>query len=91
MTMDEQRHLALPMLYGAPAYARPPVLAVATTPRPFDPDDLPLAAAMTAEELEALETDSGAGSAADAGLEADGAPRAFRLRRLTDLFRDPAR
>lgn len=48
--MDEQ-HVALPKLYGAPAYARPaPVVAV--TPRPFDPDDLPIEAIQTDEERE---------------------------------------
>ena len=50
MAMDEQ-HVALPKLYGAPAYARPaPVVAV--TPRPFDPDDLPIEAVQTDEERE---------------------------------------
>jgi hypothetical protein len=47
--MEEQQHVALPKLYGAPAYARPaPVVDV--TPRPFDPDDLPIEAAMTEED-----------------------------------------
>ncbi len=48
MSIDEQ-HVALPKLYGAPAYARPgPV--VATVPRPFDPDELPIEALMTEED-----------------------------------------
>ena len=47
----EERHVALPKLYGAPAYARPPV-AVATGPRPFDPDELPLEVFQTEEERE---------------------------------------
>ena len=34
-------HIALPKLYGAPAYARPPATVSATT-RPVDPDQLPL-------------------------------------------------
>jgi hypothetical protein len=46
--MDEQ-HVALPKLYGAPAYARPAPV-VDTTPRPFDPDDLPIEAVQTDEE-----------------------------------------
>lgn len=46
--MDEQ-HIALPKLYGAPAYARPTPL-VAHTPRPFDPDDLPIEAVQSEEE-----------------------------------------
>ena len=47
----EERHVALPKLYGAPAYARPPV-AVAAAPRPFDPDELPLEVFQTEEERE---------------------------------------
>ena len=50
MSIDEQ-HIALPKLYGAPAYARP-VATVATSERPFDPDDLPIEADMTDEERE---------------------------------------
>lgn len=50
MAIDEQ-HIALPKLYGAPAYARP-TLVVETAPRPFDPDDLPIAAVQTDEERE---------------------------------------
>jgi hypothetical protein len=50
VAMDEQ-HVALPKLFGAPAYARPaPVVDV--TPRPFDPDDLPIEAVQTDEERE---------------------------------------
>jgi hypothetical protein len=50
VSIDEQ-HVALPKLYGAPAYARPSA-PVATTPRPFDPDDLPIEADQTDEERE---------------------------------------
>lgn len=50
MSTDEH-HIALPKLYGAPAYARPPA-AVAGTERPFDPDELPIAAHQTDEERE---------------------------------------
>ena len=50
MSIDEQ-HVALPTLYGAPAYARPPK-AVAPKERPFDPDELPLEAVQTEEERE---------------------------------------
>ena len=49
---DEQVHVALPKLYGAPAYARPPVVPVDAVERPFDPDDLPLEAERTHEEHE---------------------------------------
>ena len=48
MAIDEQ-HVALPKLYGAPAYARPTIV-VETAPRPFDPDDLPIEAVQTEEE-----------------------------------------
>lgn len=48
MAIDE-RHVALPKLYGAPAYA-PPVHRPPVTPRPFDPDDLPIAAVQSVEE-----------------------------------------
>ncbi len=50
MSIDEQ-HVALPKLYGAPAYARPAPV-VADTPKPFDPDDLPIEAFQTDEERE---------------------------------------
>ena len=50
VSMDEH-HVALPKLYGAPAYARP-AAPVATVPRPFDPDDLPIVAAMSDDERE---------------------------------------
>jgi hypothetical protein len=45
----EEQHVALPKLYGAPAYARPPRLA-ATSERPFDPDDLPIEAFQDEED-----------------------------------------
>ncbi|MEW5990217.1 MAG: hypothetical protein AB1736_02575 [Chloroflexota bacterium] len=52
--MDEfPQHVALPKLYGAPAYARPPV-AVAHTPRPLDPDDLPIVAHMSDDDIAVL-------------------------------------
>jgi hypothetical protein len=50
LAIDEQ-HVALPKLYGAPAYARPPRPA-AVTARPLDPDDLPIEAVQTPEERE---------------------------------------
>ena len=50
VSIDEQ-HVALPKLYGAPAYARPSA-PVATAPRPFDPDDLPIDAFRTEDERE---------------------------------------
>jgi hypothetical protein len=47
----DEHHVALPKLYGAPAYARPAPV-VEETARPFDPDDLPIEAVMTDEERE---------------------------------------
>ena len=44
--------MAMPQLIGAPAYARPPRI-VAESPRPLDPDDLPIEA-MRGPEDEAL-------------------------------------
>ncbi len=48
MSVDEKQ-LAPPKLYGAPAYARPPV-AVAPAVRPFDPDELPIESQQTEAE-----------------------------------------
>jgi hypothetical protein len=49
VTMTEEHYVALPKLYGAPAYARPP-RPVETDQRPPDPDDLPLEAFRTDED-----------------------------------------
>jgi hypothetical protein len=54
LAIDEQ-HVALPKLYGAPAYARPAPI-VDDTPRPFDPDDLPIEAVQTPEERQLAES-----------------------------------
>jgi hypothetical protein len=48
VSIDEQ-HVALPKLYGAPAYARPPSYA-STADRPFDPDDLPIEVFQTEDD-----------------------------------------
>jgi hypothetical protein len=50
----EEQHVALPKLYGAPAYARP-LPAVEPAERPFDRDELPIEAAMTDEERDIAE------------------------------------
>ena len=47
---DEQ-HIALPKLYGAPAYARPPSVPTGVI-RPFDPDELPLEAHQSDKDRE---------------------------------------
>lgn len=92
----DERHMALPKLYGAPAYARPTVPVVAA-PRPFDPDDLPLEAAQTDEEREFAElqarTYAGgvAGEPVAVGGGREGSPmlrgRPFRLGSITSRFR----
>jgi hypothetical protein len=50
VSTDEQ-HIALPQLYGAPAYGRPPA-PIEASDRPFDPDELPIEAEQTDEERE---------------------------------------
>ena len=42
-------YMAMPQLLGAPAYARPPRV-VAESPRPLDPDDLPIEAMRSPED-----------------------------------------
>lgn len=56
MSTDETRHVALPKLYGGPAYARP-VVQLESSERPFDPDELPLVVAMTDEERAIIDED----------------------------------
>jgi hypothetical protein len=50
VSIDEP-YVAMPQLYGAPAYARPPAAAAGGI-RPFDPDELPLEVQRTDEEQE---------------------------------------
>ena len=45
----EDQHVAMPKLKGAPAYARPQAHS-SETPRPFDPDELPIEAWMTEDD-----------------------------------------
>lgn len=47
---DDRGYGAMPKLYGAPAYARPPAVPVNPVDRPDDPDDLPLEAERLVEE-----------------------------------------
>ena len=87
MSAEEIRHLALPKLVGAPAYARP-VVQVARMERPFDPDDLPLQAVMTDEERALLERGPGSSHpAVDDRRDIGPAARPFTLRSLTSRFR----
>ncbi|MBF8289143.1 MAG: hypothetical protein HW391_111 [Chloroflexi bacterium] len=92
--MDEHHHLALPKLYGAPAYARA-VPQVITTSRPFDPDDLPLVAEMSEEDQDefgaALDGNPPSGPDATVRSEASLRPRPFSLRRLADRLRRSSR
>jgi hypothetical protein len=48
VSIDEQ-HVALPKLYGQPAYARPP-RPIEHGPKPFNPDELPLERDMSDDE-----------------------------------------
>lgn len=50
----DEEHVAHPRLYGAPAYARPP-LRITPTVLPLDYDDLPIAVYQTPEEREIAE------------------------------------
>jgi hypothetical protein len=83
---EAQKHVAMPKLMGAPAYARPPRQAE-VLPRPVDPDDLPLEAERTPEEQEIAATigpvDSFVsyrtrGQAAEDGADAEEAGRPAR-------------
>lgn len=93
MAADPDPYYALPKLYGAPSYARPRRV-VAQSERPFDPDDLPIAAAQTEEERAWAASEQAAGmggnsdsagrSSPDGGpskpsAERDGHGRRFRL------------
>ena len=49
MSSEQDPFFSFPALRGAPAYARPPKYAD-DFERPFDPDDLPLAAEQSEEE-----------------------------------------
>jgi hypothetical protein len=93
---EEHGHVALPKLYGAPAYARPAVTPVARADRPFDPDELPLEAAQTVEERElaqqlASRPYTGLVQSLPASGDREGAPllrgRPFRLGAITGRLR----
>jgi hypothetical protein len=83
VALDEQQHVALPKLYGAPAYARPAPV-VDASPRPFDPDDLPIEAVQTDEERElAASLPAHAYAPGGAHLPADSKPHPDAGPRLT--------
>jgi hypothetical protein len=87
----DERPVALPKLYGAPAYARPPI-KVQPTPRPFDPDQLPIQAHQTEDErryaarlpAHAYRSGDGRNDATDAGSARAGGlrPRLLNLRSI---------
>ena len=79
MTIEEPQHVAMPKLYGAPAYARPPHQADDVA-RPFDPDELPIEAERTDEEHEFV----------SALPPAPGRPAASSSRRASRPRRKPA-
>jgi hypothetical protein len=93
VSIDEQTHVALPKLYGQPAYARPP-RPHAPSERPGTVDDLPISAFRTQEEEAAAAALEGAtyderrsnGTPA-AQLHGGGLqPRPFSLRTIGRLF-----
>ncbi|HEY0444770.1 MAG TPA: hypothetical protein VGC90_11165 [Candidatus Limnocylindrales bacterium] len=93
MSTDEQ-HVALPKLYGGPAYARPVVAPAEVKPRPFDPDEMPITAYQTDDERDLLESLpprafgpggivlAGDGDRSARRPRASLVPRPFRLRSL---------
>jgi hypothetical protein len=103
VSIDEQPHVALPKLMGAPAYGRPPRI-VQESPRPFDPDELPIAALQTDDERHLLETLPARAYAPGGGIVLDPSaahdtknghgerrglqPRPFRLRNLAGRILD---
>lgn len=96
MANDDLGHSAMPKLYGAPAYARPPLAPVQPVERPFDPDALPIEADLTSEEREIMSQlpprpYDGAAPAGPMAAQRDGVPRLrgrpFRFRRLADRLK----
>lgn len=94
MANDDYGHVAMPKLYGAPAYARPPIEPVERAERPVDPDDLPLEIEQTEDEralIQEFPGSSGSGAEAEdlAASKAShgGRRRSFGLRTIADLVR----
>jgi hypothetical protein len=82
VTADPDPYFALPKLYGAPAYARPRT-PVPESERPFDPDDLPIAAEMTQDERVAVATLAPSVVYRSIGYGQPGAPAAGPQRGVT--------
>ena len=74
--MMEERQMALPKLYGAPAY-RPPRRAL-ESPRPFNPDDMPLSAERTEDERALIEALPDQAFAPGGGVVIGGEPSSAR-------------
>ncbi|MBP1705591.1 MAG: hypothetical protein H6Q36_1330 [Chloroflexi bacterium] len=99
MSSERDPYFAFPALRGAPAYARPPKYAD-DVERPFDPDDLPLAAEQSDEES-ALLRDLGVvgryqprlamatveSSGPGVGSAVESSPRRLSLRAFTERIR----
>ena len=95
MANDDYGHVAMPKLYGAPAYARPPVSPTAPVERPVDPDDLPLEVEQTDDERALVRELGGAldngARTADLAMASKGADgprrRSFGLRAIAGFVR----
>ncbi len=93
MANDDYGHVAMPKLYGAPAYARPPIAPVEPVERPVSPDDLPLESQQTDEERAMIQglhgdrTDAGQADLVAAGANGNGSRRgrSFGLRSIAGL------
>jgi hypothetical protein len=83
----EEKHVALPKLYGAPQYARPPV-PVEEQPRPFDPDEMPIDAFQTSDERDLAESLPAHAYKAGGGVFLDDQMR-HRLRTIGRRFPRP--
>lgn len=88
--INDEHHLALPRLYGAPAYARPP-RPVEVAPRPFDEDDLPLEAFRGPDDMLVVVPTAGEASGGNGADHADAGdqalePRPFSLRGLSRII-----
>ena len=86
--MSEEQHVALPHLYGAPAYSRPP-RPVEDIARPFDMDELPLEAERTEDDVVLLAEMMGT-TLAPAVVATPKPSRRLRLGRSHDAAADEA-
>jgi hypothetical protein len=92
---SEEHHVALPKLFGAPAYARPKA-PIEPIERPIDPDDLPIERERSADEVDLAARLTGSSFApvltappTNGTRHGQLQGRPFRLRTLTSrLFRD---